>query len=118
MRFYDLRKRKPANGQYCVVKEPMVGRTELHVFHQPQFYYEDEGFGYHHPNVVSWAPVPEHVNRNRKGWKSVYWGDDLPDRDCECLVCSEDRRTVGYAYFLAAKQRFLACENVIAFMEI
>lgn len=113
MMFHKLAERKPIDGQLCLIKEKMSGTTELNIFHQPQFYWDDSGFMCH-PHVVEWAQLPEHVTQDRGPWMSKYWGDELPPKNCECLVCTDDRKQVYYAYFDAKRQKFLGRENVIA----
>lgn len=117
MVFYLLNSKKPINGQRCVIKEKVKGVKGLSVFLQPQFYYDDCGF-MSHPSVVSWAPVPDHVEKDRSEWKSEYFGDELPEKNCECLICRDDSKVVKYAYFSKEKNKFLGQENVIAFIEI
>lgn len=119
MKFFDLQKSKPKNGQWCVVKEPIktANGIVLYVFGQQQPFYDDAGFE-GHSNVKKWAPFPDHVSINPAGWKSEYRGDELPSKNCNCLVSWGDKEIVSICYFDAKRQKFLGRENVIAFMEI
>ena len=116
MKFNNLSKTKPKSGQLCLIKE-FINGTQLNVFPQPQFYYDDTLF-MAHPRVKEWAPIPKHVSVSAEGWKSEYRGDELPNKSCSCLVCTEDSKIVKYAYFSIFGQCFLGIKNVIAFMEI
>ncbi len=120
MKFYSLIDRTPHDGDYCVIKEPLTTSNErkmLSVFPQPQFYHQgDSGSGFlYHPSVVQWALVPQHVKYKRAPWSSEYWGDDLPSRDCDCLVCTQRNDIVRIARFDARRQQFLGHTDVIAF---
>ena len=115
MKFYDIDKKTPENGQRCVIKERQGKRIEVFGSCCLQIWWNDSRFACH-PNVVAWSPVPEHVAYNRKGWHSEYWGDNLPSQSCRCLVCSDKHKIVQYAYFHDG--RFLGHPDVAAFMEI
>jgi hypothetical protein len=121
MKFFDLRTKKPKDGQLCIVKDQIKGRDgkpALNVFVHPQWFY-GEGF-LCHPAAKMWAAFPDHVESNPIGWKSIYRGDDLPPRSCECVACFEDSEIPKIVYFLAKDQRFVWCDKKepIAFMEI
>ena len=113
MRFYDIDKKRPKNGQWCLIKEKFGNEVDLSLW--PQCYWDDCGFMYH-PDVVAWAPMPDHISVNPDGWKSEYRGDELPSKSCWCLVCDDKSRNVFSAYFDVSKQRFLAYPDVVAFM--
>jgi len=115
MRFYDINKKTPQNAQQCVIKEKFGKGIGIAGSSCLQFWYDDSRFMCH-PNVVEWSPVPEHITINPKGWSSEYRGDDLPSRNCDCLVCTDKNRLVKYAYFHDGK--FLGHPDVIAYMEI
>lgn len=115
MRFFDLNKKTPKNMQRCVIKEKYGKHIDIFGSSCLQIWWDDSRF-MGHPNVIAWAPVPEHITVNPKGWRSEYRGDDLPAQNCRCLVCTESSKSVRYAYF--HEGRFLAHPDVIAFMEI
>jgi len=113
MKFYDINQKTPKNMQDCVIKEKFGKRIQI--FYHPQTWWDDSKFMCH-PNVIAWAPVPEHAGINPKGWRSEFWGDSLPSQSCCCLVCTDKNKIVKYAYFHDG--RFLGHPDVIAFMEI
>lgn len=115
MTFYQYDKKRPKNGQRCLIKEKCGSTVDVMPF--PQTYYDDCGFMCH-PRVVAWAALPDHISVNPTGWRSEYRGDDLPSRSCACVVCDDQSRMVSYAYFEASLQRFLGHPDVIAFMPI
>ena len=120
MKFHDLSKIKPQNGQLCLIKER--GNTnQLLLFNYPQFWYDDVGF-LAHSGVIKWAPLPKHITINPKGWYSQYRGDEMPTRDCLCVVCVDNKpwSASRMAYYKQDKDRFLGYQHgeVIAWMEI
>ena len=117
MRFYNIDKKLPQEGQWCLIKEKIRNRKDVHVSIWPQHYYEHCGFMCH-PDVIGWSPMPEHICHNNKGWKSEFRGDELPSKSCWCVVCADKNEIVSCAYFDAPKQRFLGYPNVVAFMSI
>lgn len=118
MRFFSMQKRRPANGQWCVIREKRADGTTYIAGYKRQYFDDDRDF----ETVVDWAPFPRHVEHDPTGWKSIYRGDDLPTGNCDCLVCCEDvgrnYKAVHFAYFLDREQRFLARPDVLAFMVI
>lgn len=123
MEFFELSKRQPQNGQWCLLQEWTENRKRILLFHWPQQWDEISGCFGLHKRVVRWTPLPEHYLDNGKGWKSPYRGDDFPDSDTPCLVCVDSasvfRRPV-YAYYKADLSKFLGITDgtVIAFMEL
>jgi len=119
MKFCDLQKKTPTHGQSCVIKERIGKRTEVFGSACMQTWWDDSRFMCH-PNVVAWAPVPEHVNINPNGWFSEFRGDDLPKRSCGCLVSTESSKSVKYAFYSADLGRFLGhgLADVLAFIPI
>ena len=112
-KWHQIAHRLPEHGQRCIIKEKISG-GRIHIFNYPQIWYDDCGFMCHQ-KVVAWKPVPEHVSINSAGWKSEYRGDDLPDNDCSCLICTEYSLIPQYSYYKKILGRFLGYENVIAF---
>lgn len=106
MKFYDITKCKPHNGQWCFIRELDASGKRVLLLPVMQCWYDGEGFT-GHARVVSWAPIPPHINVDPRGWLSPYRGDDLPDKDAECLVCIENRKTPFYAYFHLELDKFL-----------
>jgi hypothetical protein len=119
MKFCDLQKTQPANMQRCVIKERIGKRTEVFGMSCLQTWWDDSRFACH-PNVVAWAPVPEHVNVNPIGWLSEFSGNELPSKSCSCLVSTESSKIVRYAYYCTTKGGFLgyAFSDVLAFIII
>ncbi len=119
MQFHDLQKKLPKHGQRCVIKEKLNNRVDIAGSACLQIWFDDSRFMCH-PNVVSWAPVPEHVNIDPVGWLSEYRGHDLPERSCSCLVSTESSKVVRYAYFHAELNKFLGFlhGDVLAFIPI
>lgn len=115
MKFYDYDKKRPKEGQFCLIREKLPYGMNLLLWPQP--YYNYCGFQ-NHPTVVSWAPVPEHICNNPKGWKSHYRGDDLPKKSGWYIVCTDKSKIVSHAYFDVKVQRFLGNPDVVAYMPI
>lgn len=118
MRFYYIEKKQPRDGQWCLIREERDYDQGIVLYPHPQKYFQDSGF-ISHPKVVSWAPVPQNVIGNPLGWSSEFRGDDLPDADCNCLICLDggDRYSLPrVAFYLAKKQAFCGIgeRNVIA----
>ena len=113
MRYYDYNKKRPKEGQWCIIKERLPHGIHIEMYPQP--YYAHWGFR-NHPKVVSWAPKPKHICEDPKGWKSEFRGDELPAKSCWCLVCTDKDRFVSHAYFDMSEQRFLGNPDVVAYM--
>lgn len=116
MKFYKLDQKKPKNAQQCVIREK-IGEKVMVTSSCLQYWYDDTQF-LNHPNVVEWAPVPEHVSRDFSGWFSEDRGDKLPSESCECLVSHSRTINVVYAYFNHLKQSFMGYPHVVAFIPI
>lgn len=56
--------------------------------------------------------IPENPERNRKGWKFPYQGDDLPGKSCWCWTYTIDRK-VRRCYWDAKKQEWKKKNNDI-----
>lgn len=118
MKFYHIEKKQPRDGQWCLIREKQNYDAVIVLYPHPQQYFRDIGFQCH-PGVVSWAPVPMNVTGNPLGWSSEFRGDELPDTDCNCLICldGDDRYSLPrVAFYLAKKQTFYGIgeRNVIA----
>ena len=60
MQFFDLDKRKPKDGEFCLIKEWDPPRKRILLFCTTQQWDEQSGqFGFHE-RVVQWAPLPPH----------------------------------------------------------
>lgn len=72
------------------------------------------------PGMVAWAPMPERIEKDRKVWKSPYFGDDPPEKDGLYLVCIDLSKFVEIAYYDSKKDIFLGLgpAEYLAWMEV
>jgi|LSQX01.1.fsa_nt_gb hypothetical protein len=120
MKFIPLAKRKPKGEQVCVIK---VVNCADYVIYEIRTFDSHRGFWpytqFEMPAAeISWAPLPSHAGIDRRYWRSEYWGDELPNESCWCLVCTDTSRKVMMAYFDKKAQSFLGRDDVVAFIPL
>lgn len=108
---------KPENGSWCIVKGLFKNKKEIMPSYFMCYWEEESAFAVH--RITKWAPVPKHVCVDPTGWKSEYYGDELPNNSDWCLVCTEKNKHVHFAWFDEKTQDFPEHkQQVIAFMEL
>ena len=116
MKFFSIGTKHPNRGQECVFRKRPHYDKEF-TYEYLHSWYDDERFG---DGVFEWAPVPPHININPRGWKSEYRGDDPPDHNCGCLICTNKNSLVYYASYNTDLCKFLGHKEgtVLGFIEI
>lgn len=59
------------------------------------------GWGYYN-DTIAYMPLPRPINEDKRGWKSEYWGDELPSSGkyiVQLQKNSDGRLRIGEGYY-------------------